>query len=183
MRYTFGVRALRQRWDWLRELLARGRAQLAIPERTSRGRREALRDAFERLGLDDRSLIEGVATVLGLSVATLTAPGPQALAATTADDLALVLPLLLEHRSPAIRNVAHAWFAMPEAIYAVASDQAERWLVDSAAVGDVLAPRLETEGLAWIGPEGLRRVAATAASPRAREAAGNWCMRLAEVSA
>ncbi|MBL8943704.1 MAG: hypothetical protein JNK45_11170 [Myxococcales bacterium] len=178
MGYTFGVRSLRQRWDWLRDLLARGRAQLALPDRGSPTRRDALRDALERLGLDDRELVEGVATVLGLDVASLRHPGPQALAAAPADDLALVLPLLLEHHSPAIRAVGRAWFGVPEAIYTVASDQAERWLLDSIATGDLLADRVDREGLAWLGPESLRRLATTAASPLARHAAMRWCDRL-----
>lgn len=181
--YTFGVRALRQRWDWLRDLLARGRAQLSLPEKASRSRHDALRDALERLGLDDQALMEGVATVLGLSVAAFRSPGPAALGVAAGDDLALVLPLLLEHRSPAIRTVGRAWFAVPETIYTVASDQAERWLLDSAAIGDLLAPRLDREGLAWLGPEALRRLVSAAASPRAREAAAGWCDRLVEARA
>lgn len=171
------MRALRQRWDWLRELLARGRAQLSIPATSSRTRHEALRDALERLGMDDRSLIEGVATVLGLSVATFAAPGRAALATTVGDDLALVLPLLLEHRSNAIRDVGRAWFAVPETIYAVASDQAERWLVESATTADHLAPRVDREGLAWLGPEALRRLASNAATQRVRDSAAQWCER------
>jgi hypothetical protein len=178
VRYTFGVRALRQRWDWLRELLARGRAQLSLPERSSRTRHEALRDALERLGLDDKSLMEGVATVLGLSVATFASPGRGALQTTMPDDLALVLPLLLEHRSAAIRAVGQAWFAVPDTIYAVASDQAERWLVDSATTADVLASRIDREGLAWLGPEALRRLTNSGATLRVREAAAAWCARL-----
>jgi len=176
--YTFGVRALRQRWDWLRELLARGRAQLSIPERSSRTRHEALRDALERLGIDDRSLIEGVATVLGLSVATFASPARAALATTVGDDLALVLPLLVEHGSPAIRAVGQAWFAVPETIYAVASDQAERWLVDSPTTADLLATRIDREGLAWLGPEALRRLVTSGATVRVREIASLWCERL-----
>lgn len=178
MGYTFDVRSLRQRWDWLRDLVARQRTQLALPERGSPSRRDALRDALERLGLDDHDLLDGVATVLGLDVATLRAPGPQALAAVFADDLALVLPLLLEHRSPSIRAVGRAWFGVPEAIYTVPSDQAERWLLDSIAAGDLLAERVGAEGLAWLGPESLRRLATTAASPLARHAAQAWCERL-----
>lgn len=180
MGYTFGVRALRERWDWLRDLLARGRAQLSIPERSSRSRHEALRDALERLGLDDLALVEGVATVLGLSVAAFRAPGPVAVRAAIPDDLALVLPLLVEHRSAAIRAVGQAWLAIPEVIYTVASDQAERWLVESATIGELLAPRLDREGLSWMGPEALRRLASGAASARARQVAGTWCARLSE---
>jgi hypothetical protein len=171
------VRALRQRWDWLRDLLARGRAQLSIPERSSRTRHEALRDALERLGLDDRSLLEGVATVLGLSVATFEAPGRAALATTVGDDLALVLPLLVEHRSSTIREIGRAWFAVPETIYAVASDQAERWLVESPTTAELLVGRIDREGLAWLGPEALRRLATSGATSRVRESASRWCER------
>lgn len=178
--YTWVVRGLRERWDWLRDLVARGRAQLALPDRGSRSRPDALRDALERLGLGDAALLEGVAAVLGLSATALSRPTTATLGATAADDLAVVLPLLVEHRSPAIRAIGLAWLAIPETIYAVASDQAERWLIDSAATAELLGPRITGEGLAWLGPQGLRRVAQHAASERARGAANEWLPRIAE---
>ncbi len=171
---------LRQRWDWLRDLLARGRMQLALPIRGSRNRHEALRDALERLGIPDGELLEGVAAVLGVSTQTLAAPGPRALATAAGDDLAQVLPLLLEHRSEAMRRIARAWLGLPESIYSVAGDQAERWLTDSVAVGDLLAPRVDGEGLAWLGPRALQRLASAAASMHVRDAARAWCGRLHE---
>jgi hypothetical protein len=176
--YTWVVRSLRERWDWLRDLVARGRAQLALPDRGSRSRADALRDALDRLGLGDAALLEGVAAVLGLSPAALGRPTPAVLGATAGDDLAVVLPLLVEHRSPTIRLAGEAWLAMPETIYAVASDQAERWLIDSAATAELLGPRIAGEGLAWLGPQGLRRVAQHAACASARDAARAWLDRL-----
>lgn len=175
--------SLRRQWDWLRDLLARGRArasqQIALTTGVRAGSRvDALRDALGQLGLRDAALIEGVADALQLPVEEFRAPVSATLMKVVADDLAQLLPLLVEHRSAGIAAIGRAWLQLPEIIYAIGSDQCERWLSDSQSVGALLHPRVGREGLAWLGPEALRRLRDRGAHPEVRIAARRWCDRL-----
>lgn len=179
------VATLRRQWDWLRELLLRGRGPARTPYELGTGARsrpatrvEALRDALGQLGLGDAALVEGVAEALRLPVARFREPIAATLLEVEADDLAVILPLLAEHRSKVIAAIGRTWLTLPETIYAIAADQGEQWLLDSGVVGDLLAPRVAGEGLAWLGPEALQRVAQRASSASARDAARGWVARL-----
>ncbi len=175
--------SLRRQWDWLRDLLARGRARASQQYALTTGGRvgsrvDALRDALGQLGLRDAALIDGVADALQLRVEEFRAPVPATLMKVVAEDLAQLLPLLVEHRSAGIAAIGRTWLQLPEIIYAIASDQCERWLCDSAAVGALLHARVRREGLAWLGPDALRRLVDRGAHAEVRGAARQWCDRL-----
>ncbi len=166
----------RRRWDWLRELVARQRADTAAaPARTP----DALHDAIARLGLGDGTIVDGLAATLGLDREQVGDPDDAALARAVPEDLAMLLPPLCEHSSPQLRALAERWLALPSTIYAVPIDRAERWLADHPAIAELLAPRVAGEGLAWLGPEALARLSSTGATASVRAAAMTWRDRLA----
>lgn len=170
----------RRRWDWLRELVARQRADTAA---TARRSPDALHDAIARLGLSDATIVDGLAATLGLDRTQVTTPDERALGLAVPEDLALLLPPLCEHPSATLRELARAWLALPSLVYAVPSDRAERWLSDHPAIAQLLAHRIAGEGLAWLGPEALARLASTGATLEVREAAARWRERFVELAA
>jgi hypothetical protein len=175
MGYTRLVRDLvRSRWDWLRELVARHRGDPATSPRST----AALHDAIARLGLADDAIVDGLAEALGLEVGQVSQPDEVALARAVPEDLALLLPPLCEHPSAQLRELARRWLALPTTIYAIPIDRAERWLADHRAIAEQLAPRVRGEGLAWLGPEALARLADTGATPEVRGAAAAWRERV-----
>lgn len=179
--YTRFVREMaRRRWDWLRELVARQRADTAATPRRSP---DALHDAIARLGLSDATIVDGLAATLGLDRTQVIAPDERALGLAVPEDLALLLPPLCEHPSAKLRELAHAWLALPSLVYTVPADRAEHWLSDHPAIAQLLVHRIAGEGLAWLGPEALARLACTGATPAVREAAARWRERLVEPAA
>jgi hypothetical protein len=167
----------RRRWDWLRDLVARQRAETAASPTRSPA---ALHDAIARLGLSDATIVDGLAATLGLDRVQVSTPDERALALAVPEDLALLLPPLCDHPSTRLRELARAWLALPSLIYYVPIDRAERWLADHPAIAELLVPRIAGEGLAWLGPEALARLATMGATPDVRAAASRWRDRLVE---
>ncbi len=166
----------RGRWDWLRELVQRQRAVHAAPPGTqpAGGRRDALRDALARLGLAPDALIDGVASALGIAPLELCTPTPATVGRVEGEDLAVLLPLLLEHPFDELRTIGARWLAEPAVLYHVPADASESWLATSPSLAERLASRLADEGLAWLGPEGLQRLAIHGCTPEVRDAAARW---------
>lgn len=165
----------RGRWDWLRELVQRERAvHVARGGQPARGRRDALRDALARLGLAPDALIDGVAAALGIAPLELCTPTPATVGRVEGEDLATLLPLLLEHASDELRTIGARWLAEPAVLYHVPADASEQWLVGSTDIAERLAARLADEGLAWLGPDALRRLALHGCTPEVRDVATRW---------
>lgn len=163
--------ATRGRWDWLRELVQRQRPGLPA---LAAGRRDALRDALARLGLAPDALIDGVAAALGIAPLELCTPGPATLGRVDGEDLAVLLPLLADHPFAELRTIGRRWLDEPAVVYHVPSDTAESWLESSPMLADRLASRIADEGLAWLGPEALQRLARVGCTASVREAASRW---------
>jgi hypothetical protein len=138
------------------------------------GRRDALRDALARLGLAPDALIDGVAAALGIAPLELCTPTPATVGRVEGEDLAVLLPLLLEHPFDELRTIGARWLAEPAVLYHVPADAGERWILSSPSLAERLAPRLADEGLAWLGPDALHRVAIHGCTPEVREAASRW---------
>jgi len=166
------VRGLtRGRWDWLRELVRRQRP--GAPTGYA-GRRDALRDALACLGLAPDALIDGVAAALGIAPIELCTPTSATLGRVEGDDLAVLLPLLCEHPFEELRTIGQRWVDEPAVVYHVPADAGEDWLERLPTLADRLAPRVVDEGLAWLGPDALRRLAVAGCTPAVREAAAQW---------
>lgn len=179
-------------WDWLRDLvnhqLHRGvqpadeadtsDSTAAKPEHDSQQVASNLRDALARLGLDPHAVIEGLSTILEIEPDKLREPTPDLLAAIEPELLALLLPVFIEHDDEALREVGRRWLALAATPYEVEAAVLERWIGGEGALALALAPRLEREGLALLGPEALARLSHTAAQPRVKSIAGRWHARL-----
>jgi hypothetical protein len=165
----------RGRWDWLYELVRRGlRADSERPEPP----REALRDALEGLGLSPGAITEGVAAVLELSPARLREPDGATVARVDAEQLGVLLPFLVEHPTAEIRRIGERWLACPGAAFQLPRPAVERWLADAGRMGDVLAPRVRSDGLALLGPDALLRLSKASSRESVRHAADLWLARL-----
>jgi hypothetical protein len=110
------------------------------------GRRDALRDALARLGLAPDALIDGVASALGIAPIELCTPGPATVGRVDGEDLAVLLPLLLEHPFDELRTIGARWIDEPAVLYHVPADVGESWLSTSRVLSDRLAPRLRCTG-------------------------------------
>jgi hypothetical protein len=171
--------ALRGPWDWLRDLIHRGlsgdaeRSEPAEP-----GAHQALRDALSRLGLHKNELVEGIADVLGLHAVRFENPDPGTVAGVDREHLEVLLPLLIEHADPALRDIGERWLANPTTVFELRRDIVLRWLERDGEASRVLAPRLAREGLALLGPDALARLAVTSESQRVRDNARVWVRRL-----
>jgi hypothetical protein len=174
-------------WDWLRDLvnhqLQRSVADeagepAAKPEHDSQQAANNLRESLARLGLDPPAVIEGLSTILELEQDKLREPTPEVLAAIEPELLALLLPVFIEHDSAAMREVGQRWLALGPTPYEIDAAVLERWLGGEGALALALAPRLEREGLALLGPEALARLAHTAAQAQVKAIAGRWHARL-----
>lgn len=167
----------RGRWDWLYDLVHR---RLAEPE--SRGERsrspgDALSDALSTLGLSPDEVLEGLGSVLGISVSALQDPDTLTVQKTDLDQVAVLLPFLIHHERPEIRAVGERWFGCPRVLYQLSPDTLARWLESDAVLDRALAPRLEHEGPALLGPQRLLRLSKTG-QPNARQAAQRWASRM-----
>ena len=168
----------RGRWDWLYDLVHR---RLAAPDPTARSRSrspgDALRDALSTLGLGPDEVLEGLAAVLGISVDGLCSPDALTARDTDPEQVAVLLPFLLHHERPEIRDVGERWLACPRVLYQLPPETLARWLESDTELARALAPRLEDEGPALLGPERLLRLSKTAQAP-ARDAAARWAARM-----
>jgi hypothetical protein len=177
-------------WDWLRDLVNR---QLHRPapdsaddaeEVAARGEHDPqqaasnLRDSLARLGLQPHAVIEGLSTILEIEQDKLREPTLEVLAAIEPELLALLLPVFVEHESEALREVGRRWLALGATPYEIDVAVLERWAGGEGALALALAPRLEREGLALLGPEALARLSHVAAQPRVKGIAARWHARL-----
>jgi hypothetical protein len=171
--------ALRGPWDWLRDLIHRG-----LSGATSQGEpaepttHQALRHALSRLGLHTKELVEGIADVLELHTVRFENPDPDTVAGVDHAHLEVLLPLLVEHTDPALRNIGERWLAIPTTIFELPRDVVVGWLERDGEASRMLAPRLAREGLALLGPDNLARLAVTSRSQRVRDNARVWVRRL-----
>jgi hypothetical protein len=178
-------------WDWLRDLVHRQlhRATIgpagdsagqtaAAPEHDSQQAASNLRDSLARLGLQPHSVIEGLSTILEIEQDKLREPTLEVLAAIEPELLALLLPVFIEHDSEALREVGRRWLALGATPYEIDAAVLERWAGGEGAIALALAPRLEREGLALLGPEALARLSHGAAQPRVKGIAARWHARL-----
>lgn len=171
--------ALRGPWDWLRDLIHRGLAGDTVQSEPTEPRaHQALRDALNRLGLHTSELVEGIADVLGLHPVRFENPDPDTIARVDREHLEVLLPLLIEHADPSLRNIGARWLANPTTVFELRSDIVVGWLEHDGEASRMLAPRLAREGLALVGPDGLARLAMTSKSQRVRDNARVWVRRL-----
>jgi hypothetical protein len=177
-------------WDWLRELvhrqLQKGSARAGESDEHEHepapldphGAAASLREAVEQLGLEPDAVLEGIATILEIDPAQLREPSEATLRALEPGLLALLLPLWLEHESEQLRAVGQRWLALHSTLYEIDTAVLERWLGGTGPLVDAVAPRLEREGLALLGPEGLLRLAHKAVDARVKAIAERWRDRL-----
>ncbi|MFO7567614.1 MAG: hypothetical protein R6X02_33530 [Enhygromyxa sp.] len=180
----------RSPWDWLRELVHRQLHKPAASEGASAPRSEAdepldphgaaasLRESLERLGLEPDAVLEGIATILDIDPTQLREPSEASSRELEPELLALLLPVWVEHESEQLRIIGQRWLALPSTIYEIDTAVLERWLCGEGRLADAIAPRLEREGLALLGPEGLGRLAHKAADRRVKAIAEGWRERL-----
>lgn len=166
----------RGRWDWLYELVRRGLRSGGDASEPAPG--PALRDALERIGLSPDAIVEGVASVLELSAARLREPDGATVARVDPDQLGVLLPFLVEHAHPEIREIGERWLACPGAAFQLPSPTIERWLAQAGRMGDLLAPRVRGEGLALLGPDALLRLSKASSREAVRRAAELWLARV-----
>lgn len=167
----------RGRWDWLYDLVHRRLAEPQAQGERSRSPGDALRDALSTLGLSPDEVLEGLASVLGISVGALKDPDAVTVRTADPDQVAVLLPFLIHHERPEIRNIGERWFACPRVLYQLAPDTLAGWLESDGVLDRALAPRLEHEGPALLGPQRLLRLSKTG-QPKAREAAKRWTSRM-----
>lgn len=170
-------------WDWLRDLVNRQlhRSADAAGEKAEQDAQQAadnLRESLTRLGLEPHAVIEGLSTILEIEQDKLREPTPELLATIEPELLALLLPVFIEHASPSMHEVGQRWLALRATPYEIDAAVLERWIGGDGALALALAPRLEREGLALLGPEALARLSHTAAQPRVKAIAGRWHARL-----
>lgn len=174
-------------WDWLRDLVHRqlnrpatdeNQAPATSPEQDSQHASTTLRESLERLGLEPHAVIEGLSTILEIDPEKLREPTPALLATLEPELLALLLPVFVEHDSESLREVGRRWLALRATPYELDAAVLERWAGDEGELALALAPRLEREALALLGPEALARLSHTAAQPRVKAIAGRWHARL-----
>ncbi len=173
-------------WDWLRDLVNRQLQRrpgdettdaAATPEQDA-GQVASLRESLARLGLEPHAVIEGLSTILEIEPDKLREPTPELLATIEPELLALLLPVFVEHDSESLREVGRRWLALRATLYELDVAVLERWAGGEGELALALAPRLEREGLALLGPEALARLSHTAAQPRVKAIAGRWHARL-----
>lgn len=174
-------------WDWLRDLVARQlerRDTHAEGEQADASPHQAhaavasLRESLDRLGLEPGALIEGIATILELDQQQLREPTAASLRELEPELLEMLLPVWIEHESEQLREVGKRWLALPATPYELDVALLERWAGGEGPLATALAPRLEREGLALLGPEALIRLAHTAKDPRSKIITTRWRERL-----
>jgi hypothetical protein len=178
-------------WDWLRDLVQR---QLSRPVQsedprarqwsephtvhTPHGAAAALREALDRLGLQPAALLEGIAALVDMNLDELRSPTAASVRKIDVELLAMLLPFLLEHQAEELIEVGRRWVALPNTIYEFDRELIESWLTGEGAMARVLLSRLDREGLALLGPEGIGRVAQRARKADVRASAERWRVRL-----
>lgn len=176
-------------WDWLRELVHR---QLHKPAASAdesveieaggpldpHGAAATLREALERLGLEPEAVLEGIATILEIDPAELREPTDATLRKLEPELLGLLLPVWIEHESETLQVIGQRWLALRSTIYEIDPIVLERWASGEGRLASAIAPRLEREGLALLGPEGLARLAHKSADRRIEQSAKTWHERL-----
>ncbi len=167
----------RGRWDWLYDLVHRRLAQPQPDTVRAKTPGDALRDALSRLGMSPSEVLEGLASVLGIGVVDLQEPDVQVIAKTDPGQVEVLLPFLLHHERPQVRAVGERWLACPRVLYQLPAETLTQWLESDDVLARLLAPRLEHEGPALLGPQRLLRLSKTG-QPRAREAAEHWASRM-----
>lgn len=170
-------------WDWLRELVHRQlhKSSEHAPTREPidpHGAAASLREAVERLGLEPEAVLEGIATILELEPNQLAEPNEATLRALEPELLAMLLPVWLEHESEQLRAVGQRWLALHSTLYEIDVAVLERWMSGAGRLVDAVAPRLEREGLALLGPEALGRLAHKAVDAKVKATAEAWRDRL-----
>jgi len=172
--------AARARWQWLSDLVAHAEQHSATLPPQDRGQvRPALADALSRLGYSDDGLEHGLAVVLNTTRQALLRPEPGTVGRLDPGKLATVLWALLEQPNPRLRALAETWLQCPAVAYQLPAATLEQWLSLDTRACALLRGRLPREGLAWLGPDPLRRLAASAAHPDTRQAATQWLARFA----
>jgi hypothetical protein len=174
---------MRGRWDWLYDLVHRRLEGGAAHGNGARARvhaapADALRDALTRIGLSPDAVIEGVASVLGLSPHGFAEPDARIIHRTDPEQLGILLPFLVHHDHPEIRAIGERWLLAPSAAYQIPQRQLRRWFESDERIASLLAPRLRPEGLAMLGPEALVRLSRTGRTDAVRDAARVWAARL-----
>jgi hypothetical protein len=182
MGYTVldSVMAGRGRWDWLYDLVHRRLHRADVepaPTTTTAAPGDALRDALARLGLSPDAVIEGVASVLGLSPHGFAEPDPRTVRRTDPEQLALLLPFLVHDDRAEIRSIGERWLRQPTVAYQLPPHVLVQWLETDPEIAALLGPRLRDEGLALLGPDRVVRLSRTG-QPAVREAARAWSHRL-----
>ena len=137
-----------------------------------------LREAIDRLGLEPETVLEGIATILEIELADLREPTPATLRALEPELLSMLLPVWFEHGAEALHAVGQRWLALPGALYEIDLVTLERWTSGTGRLAAAIAPRLEREALALLGPEGVVRVAHKAEDPQIRATTQGWRDRL-----
>lgn len=169
-------------WDWLRDLVDRGLEAATGHTAPTGGAHTAVTDALGDLGLRADEVLDGVATVLGLDSERVRNPTGVDAARVDMERLAVLLPQLVGHADPDLRDVGLRWLALPTVIHGLPPATLEAWLMRDGILAKTLAPHLERKGLALLGPDGLRRVAAQTSSPTVREPASEWAARLGQTA-
>lgn len=164
-------------WDWLRDLVDRGlRAGPDAP------RGAAIGDALSDLGLRPDEVIRGVAEVLGLPPETVRDPVLPQVRDVDPGRLAVLLPQLVAHEDPAVQAVGQRWLALDGVLFGLPPAAVEGWLGTDSPIARALAPVLPRKGLALLGPDALRRLAASGGTQEIRDFAGEWTARLGGAS-
>lgn len=176
-------------WDWLRELVHRQLNKPAASDEPpehhdgeealdAHGAAASLREALDRLGLEPEAVLEGISSILEIDLVALSDPNTTTLRALEPELLAMLLPVWLEHESEQLRGVGQRWLAIPATLYEIDKAVLERWASGEGRLAEAIAARLDREGLALLGPEGLARLAHKARDPRVKSIAERWRERL-----
>ncbi|HLT38271.1 MAG TPA: hypothetical protein VK034_18425 [Enhygromyxa sp.] len=172
-------------WDWLRELVHRqlhkpaaGETSDVFEPQDPHGAAASLREALAQLGLEPEAVLEGIASILEIDPEQLAEPSEATIRKLEPELLALLLPVWLEHESEQLREIGRCWLALHSTIYEIDVAVLERWLGGEGQLAAAIAPRLEREGLALLGPEGLARLAHKAGDRRIKNIAESWRERL-----
>jgi hypothetical protein len=183
-------------WDWLRDLVQRQLARPAPsddPEarrwaephamRDPQSSAAALREALERLGLQPDALLVGIADIIGLELEQLRTPNLEALAKLDRELLAVLLPFFIEHEASELQQVGRRWLGLSTCVYELDRALIESWLTQEGPLAKALLGRLDREGLALLGVEGLARVGQRAREAEIKAAVARWQVRLGGAAA
>jgi hypothetical protein len=139
---------------------------------------EGLRELLAHLGLAPEAIVEGIAEITGIEEAQLRAPDLDTLRRVEPEMSTMLLQYWLEHDSAQLREIGRRWLALEPVPYEIEVEILEAWAASEGPLAAALGERLEREGLALLGPEGLARLAHKAIEPRNRAIAARWQQRL-----